>query len=326
MVNAIYGGFGGIDCVIATVGVTETTQATIAGFSLAAIGMGGAGFVVPLMDPTTGAPVSLSSLWSHFVRMQGDGYSRSNVEWRDSSGVAHIRLFSMTSPDLWCQQLQILVAGTWTNLGGLMHMGYGGNNTVDLYTNLTSTGKIALFQNGTEIFEVNGDYSALGTINSVWFGDPGGPSVVQQGIFANFNTIGHTVRQRAPLAAGAKQDWVGTYANVSKFPYNDSTYISSGVTGNIDTFTGTVLSATPAGQVIKGTFIGARCRIDTSGPQNVTAVMEIGTTQYAPAYSIKPMTLGYSGGINIFMNNPATGAAWANITEANCNFGVKSQA
>ena len=325
MADEIYFVAGGLDCVVPVGNVVESTNYTVSGFSLTTIKtMPGAsiGFNCPFIDQATGAPVTVTDFWTRFTVQNSDYAVGPVVQWLDSAGDAWVRLYQNSNFNF---SLQQNVAGTWTAVGSPL-LGTT-NATFDVYIQIGSVGQIQFFINSISSGGFTGDTSAFGSIASLAAGFCDNTNqYFQQMIVANFNTIGHTVRTRAVTAAGANQEWTGPYGNVATYPLDPSQFITSAVAAELNTYTGTTLSATPAGQIIRGVALGTYVRRDTTGPQNIKGVLDISSTEYDAAYNMANVGLGFSGNLAIWANNPATSAPWANITEANCDFGVKSVA
>lgn len=332
MVDKTYFIAGGLDCVVPLTTssyVFESTTHAISGFSFVTINAtnGSPGFSCPFIDQDTGAAADLTAFWTHFVYAAEGGNDGNIMQMLDSSHVPQVQLQVIDeggSADVIV--LQYKLSGSWTTVS-TFNLPLGVNAAIDIYVNAVTLGSLDCFVNGSSVASFSGDLSGLGTIASLTFAASSQVDLFfQQILVANYNTIGHTVRARQVTAAGDSQQWTGAYGNVATYPMNTGLFIASATAGDLNTYTGTTLSATPTGQIIRAVGFGTYIRNDTVGPQNAKGVLEISSTPYTAPYNMRSISLGFNGNIAIWANNPATSAPWASITEANCDFGIESVA
>lgn len=335
MADKIYCCATGLDSVIASGNITETTNNIVTGFSFISLQVpndNSSTFRVPIIDPDTGASAAPTEFWLHFVAAVDSG-NNGTLEpvFRlvDASNTNSLQI-TCSGQGTVVYNLQKWVSGAWVTVtGDAPSPGYSTNAAIDLYVKLdASVGHLELFINGTSYIVFSGDTSALVAPTQLVAPPlPGnGNHHLQQAFIANFNTIGHTARVRKVTANGTDQDWAGDFSNIDNFPLDPNSFITSQTAGDVSDFVATTLSATPAGQKIRGVILNASSRHDTTGPQNVNALVRISGTDYNAPYNMAHIGLGLSGASAIYMKNPATSAAWASITEANCGLGVESVA
>lgn len=283
-----------------------------------------------LLDPTTSAPAAQSTCWTRFIYSPGArGFQTGvpGIQWFNSFGQVVLQFTGNGADGNSGFDLQRWNGSAFVTVATFLGIGTA-INTFDVFIDIGVSGKIEFYLNGALGGSYPLDTSAMGNIakfrQGAYAGDRNATS--QACIIASFNTISHTVRLTRPNGAGALQNWAGAYTGVNGNDINDSAPISTSTTGNVETFTHPALSATPAGNVIKGVTIGIRGRVNNAGvsPANIAAAIRIGGTTYAsPAI---PINAGFGGNIAIFEKDPSTGGAWASITNVNSEFGVKALA
>lgn len=281
-----------------------------------------------LLDPVTGAPAALTRAWTHVYLAPDAGVYDGNrfpLTWKSAAGVDVVQadgigrglVFRYRGPD-----------GAWRELGSFQGLGSGALDALIVVHE--TAGRLALFWNNGLLIDLKDiNTSGIGNIGRVRFrgasGYDGQP--ISNVIVASYSTIGHYVRTRRPTAAGAETGWSGDVAAVAKGPVDDTTTIGATAVGQVATFAGTVLSPTPAGNIVKAVTVAARVRNDDSGegPQNVRPVLRIGGVNRPAAYPLR-IGLGFSGALAVFNVDPATGAPWAGLDDANGEFGLQAVA
>ncbi len=227
-------------------------------------------------------------------------------------------------------QCQMSVDGnTWTNLGGVMPLPVNASWTLDLMLTIGTSGALRVFGNGVEVLSVaNVDTSAMLNV-ARWEGmsnrNDANALRWSQVIIADYPTIGHVVRRRTPTGNGTSVGWNGDYTGVDEFQTSDGDGVTTNVAGQKETFTAAALSATESGKVIKAVAVAARVRTDeASVPKTVKAVIRVGSTDYESAPMVGTNNYTYGGSLAIWEKDPSTNADWANITNVNGEFGIKS--
>lgn len=279
-----------------------------------------------MINPATGAPLSATSVWTHFTFNPDSGVfdnGRQVFYWYNSSNVAVITAVGDNNHGLtisyWNGSTYVLW-GDFPSLNG---------GTFDFYFKIDgSAGELNIFFNQTLVNRLAAiDTSGMGNIAYFRMGSASGYSSqpVGQVIIASYTTIGHTVRYRRPSGNGAEQQWTGDYTQIDGGNIDDSQSVNTNTTGNVSNFTAPDFTATAVGNVIKAVVLGNRVRsVSGGGPQNVQPLVTIGGTDY-PAYDV-PIGPGFNGSIAIYENDPTTTAPWASVTPVNNPFGVKAAA
>jgi hypothetical protein len=127
-----------------------------------------------------------------------------------------------------------------------------------------------------------------------------------------------------PDGAGASSGWTplsGTnFSNVDdSVPDNDTTYVSTGAAGTIDTYSMQNLAATTGSVKAVQTVIDARK--DDSGTRTIAPVFHIGASDYVG--SNQNIMTTYAMFLQVYQVSPATAIAWT-VAEVNAlNAGQK---
>ncbi|WP_066803382.1 hypothetical protein [Sphingomonas asaccharolytica] len=272
-------------------------------------------------DPADGIRKGVSRLWSHAHSVSG-AFAAAPVlySWFNQSGVEVVRFASVAGG----YQLQYFNAGSWVGVGEPMG---GGSGTYDFLIYIHPTaGRLAWFFNQNLAVDVRAlDTSPIGNVARMRLGILQGyvGNTAHSGVLlASYNTIGHTVRRRAPTANGTRMTWSGSYADVDDAATDDSDAISASNVGDVATFTGPVFTPTSAGNVIKAVGVAARIRNDGDViPTNAKVLLSVGgEDQLAPTNM--PITAGFQGSVAMFDKDPGTGLPWSDISRVNGEFGL----
>jgi hypothetical protein len=315
-----------------TIGVTESTSGAISGFSRGSVEIpsNDVDYVeAPLTDSVTGNVTATNDvLWLHYRRYTGDAYGsrRASIVFYDSDGVEKVRRFAEAQ---WSDKIQIWNGTAWVDTVTGLGSPFQEWQVIDMRIKIGVEGLIESFQEGVLVNRWTGDTTSIGNISKVRFYGRGGATRMNQLILADYSTINHTIRRRNPTANGTNTGWVGDFSQVDDAPAStigtDVIYTSQ--SGTKSTFTGAALPATTAGHVIKAVAVAEFSKNDGTGqfPQNVRPVLRVAGTDYEGPVNA-PIGPGWKGGVAFWENNPATGAAWANIGDVNATeFGVVSK-
>lgn len=324
-----------IDCFShAASGVSETTSSAHAGFTRGSIEITGAGWIQGYcIDTDDGTRKGFTgTVWAHArvnninasAGVGGSIFSVLNTAGTHIARLLNASGFSSTSSQ---SKLQYWNGAAYVDVGVNTTISTG--NTLDIQIVFhASAGSVRWFINELLIAEVTGldTITMFGEASSIYLSTPNGGSVYRWGeaIMADFNTLGHTVRTRAPTGNGANTAWTGDYTNVDEIPYSDADLITTTGVGDLETFTAAALSATPANQSVKAVVVGARLRNDGgAAPQHAEAMLRLGGVDYATGFNLPETGLGYVGGVGIWQENPA-GGIWSITDINNTEFGLKS--
>lgn len=315
-----------LDAFVVTGAASEVTSQAVGGFTRGGVQLqNGQGQVTAYcVDPADGTRKGFIDIWSHFVRYAGNNNVNGRYHtWYNSSGVPVVRI---SSPSNFVLQVERWTGSAWVSVGGTFSCQYLTSETFDMYIKVAVAGRIEIFKGGVTQASYAGDTSALSNIAYLVLSPEYDTLISQQIIMATYNTIGHTIRVRTPSGVSAvNAAWTGAYTDVNDFPNNDATFILSGTAAQKETFTGAALGATPSNQAIKAVVVNFRIRRDTTGPQNVSALLRSGSTDYPAPFACVQPGLGYEGRGWIYDNNPATAAPWASIAAVNgTEFGLVS--
>jgi len=273
-----------------------------------------------LVDPATGERTPQASLWLHSVLntipLQG-----ANITFVNTEDVSVFRILG-TGEFGMCQS-QRYTNGAWVNLGSPVYCRDTVTWDIRLVTHPTA-GRVSVNVNGVTLVNLDGiDTASLGSIAKVRFqmGTYGG--TVSQTIIASYNTIGHTVRRRAPTSDVRNTGWTGTYADVDEVMNSDDDTINTSVVGAVMTFDGAPLAPVATGNVIKAVAVSARLRNDGGEvPRNAAAILTLDGTEYRKAHNFR-VGPGFAGSSTVFDTNPATGKNWGDsIAPVNQPFGI----
>lgn len=281
-----------------------------------------------VVDPLDGTRKGVTRLWTHCVN-SSNAYGADTglvlYTWLNSAGMAVLRLISTAGDS---RQLSYWNGSAWLIVGDSVSSRGG---TYDFLVVVHPTaGRLAWFLNGNLAADVRGlDTSGLVDVARLRLGRLQtyiGATSHRECILASYNTIGHTVRRRAPSGPGARQDWSGTYADVDEDTTNDADAITAATVGDKATFTAAAFSPVSTGNVIKSVVVAARIRNDGEVvPTNARAILRINGVDYLAPANV-PITAGFSGTHCAFDTDPTTGKAWASIANVNSEFGLAALA
>lgn len=279
----------------------------------------------PLRDPSTGLRMAASRLWSHInltSALAKFNYNTSFLTWYNANDVPLFRVYGTGDRSNSDLILQYWSGAEWVSVGLPL---YGGPGAYDVLID-QGAGRLAWYRGGVTIADVRG----------LTLPDLGGVAYMQvrstssfgntcsEVILASYNTIGHTVRRRAPASDDTNTGWAGTYADVDDVVNSDTDAINSSIVGAEITFGAAALSATAAGNVIKSVSVAARIRNDGGEvPRNAAAVLRSGGVSRVAPFNLD-VGSGYAGAVTCFDTNPATGLKWASIDDVNGSFGLKA--
>ena len=281
-----------------------------------------------VVDPADGVRKGVTRIWTH-CSCSSNSYGADTglvlYTWLNSAGAEVLRLVSTAGDG---RQLSYWTGTGWQIVGDRVSS-RGGTYDVLAVVHPTA-GRLAWFFNGNLAADVRGlDTSAMLDIARLRLGRLQvyiGATDHAQCILASYNTIGHTVRRRAPTGPGARQDWSGSYTDVDDESYNDTDAITASTVGDKSTFTAAPFSPVSAGNVIKSVVVAARIRNDGEVvPTNARGILRINGTDYLAPANV-PITAGFSGTHCAFDMDPTTGTAWASVANVNGEFGLAALA
>lgn len=309
-------------------GAYESTDYAIAGASRGCIYTENNQYYrIRARDPATGLATSFTKGWVHFVYQPGysTGNNPNTLNFLDSTGQSVIRGVVSNEARSYTLIYQYWNGSTWNALPGLTYQVLGSTvMTVD-YMIDTVAGRIEVYQNGVLMTAADLPQIVGMAIAMVQFGNSYDRYMYQQTLIATGEpTIGCSVRTRYATGQGEDSAWTGTFADVDEYPYNDSDYITAANVGDKESFIANDLPALPVGNEVKGVVIAARFRNNGGTPGNIRPYLFIGGVQY-PANNFPDATVGWTAGVTVFSNNPATGTAWGkDINTVNVQFGVEA--
>jgi hypothetical protein len=191
--------------------------------------------------------------------------------------------------------------------------------------NITVSGVLSFWSNGTHIGTYSGDLSSYGSsVDQVVFGTTGTPSNtynhVSEGIIAT-----HDVRQ-ARLAtvnltgAGSNSAWSGAVTDINGAATLDTTFISTPTANQKATYAAADLPTDSL--VVSALAVNGRMRKGLSGPANVNALVRVGGADYGTAFPAPTTTIKTQTAV--FATNPATAAIWTKAEVNAAEIGVQS--
>jgi hypothetical protein len=273
-----------------------------------------------LVDPATGDRTPQTSLWFHTVcntiPLDGPIISFVNSQNIAVFRILGVNVFGMAQP-------QRFLNGAWVNLGDAVYCRDSVNWDIRLVSHPTA-GRIAVNVNGVILVNRDGiDTSELGSIAKARLQTGTYDTRFDQTVIASYNTIGHTVRRRAPNRDVRNTGWTGSYADVDETNNSDADTINTSTVGAVLTFGAENLSPVASGNVIKAVGVSARIRNDGGDvPRNAVAILTIDGVEYQKPYNIA-VAPGFSGTSTVFDTNPATGLKWgADVAPVNQPFGL----
>ena len=289
------------------------------------VSIGGGGYVdAYVTDPADGLRKGVKRLWSHVTSSSAD-YGPSNglvmYSWLNAAGKEIVRFPNLNGG----RAFQILQPdNSWKTYGEIQNSRSG---TYDFLIVVHPTaGRLAWFFNGNLAVDLrNIDTSAIGDVARFRLQrmqDYVGGTTHQGILLASYNTIGHTVRRRAPNANGSRMTWSGSFADVDDTGNDDTNAISASTVGDLATFKASAFTPTTAGNVIKAVAVAARIRnYGDVIPTNARAILSIGGQDFQAPTNM-PITAGFAGSVALFENDPTTGKPWTDIANVNGEFGL----
>lgn len=289
------------------------------------------GYADALLRDATGARVAVSSLWFHsdisasnydpgngnipFMFRSTTDAAQARFRWEeDSGGTGYV--FEYYDGAAWHGTPPVNPGQT-----------FGGTVDAEIVIDAVN-GKIAWYFNGVFAAQLTGvntsgmlpiSYIRVSAVEGY-----AGSSNYANTIIADYNTIGHTMRRRTATGNGPEQGWSGDYTAIDEDVANDATALTTSTSDVVSNFTGTILSATPTGSIIKSVAVGTRLRASGAAPTGVETVLTIGGTDYFGPAMVN--NSGFVGVPTMFDVDPSTGVAWASIDAVNGDFGVKAVA
>lgn len=280
----------------------------------------------PLLTPVFSAQ---TNLWVHWevrpgtIDVSAGGNTLSGLWFRaySSAGTERIRLHAGSGSSIIASYFN---GTSWsvigTSLGSLYASGtrYQFDVNIDIPNN-----KIDFYINRTLVHSFSG---SLGSdIAQVGFNsfDNGNQAGVSQVIVTDESPLWFKYKLDLPNAnSSTNTAFTGDYTAVDEAILNDADFISSGTANQIETFKAAARNFT--GYNVLAVTVNYRALRDTTGPQNIRAVLTIGGTNYETAD--RALSLGFTNFREYYTTNPATGIAWTPSAAADVNleFGVKS--
>lgn len=314
-------------------GAAEATTGAYAGFTRGGILLSSGGNIRGyLVDSDDGQRKGFTgTVWAH-VNICGitssTGSVSNPVSLFNSAGTEVVALIGQSSTNV---RLGYWNGSGYTLVGSNQVLTAGQSaGDVDIQVVIhASAGAVRWFLGQVLIAEVTGiDTSGFIDIASIRFQTSSSNSSIRycQCIVADYNTLGHTVRTRAPTGNGAHTAWTGAFGDIDEFPSSDSDLITTTAVGDKETFTAAALSATPANQTVKAVAVAARIRNDGgAAPQNAKPMLRIGGVDYVSGFNFDEIGLGYKGLMYIWQEDPSTAGNWGGITNVNASeFGLES--
>lgn len=139
------------------------------------------------------------------------------------------------------------------------------------------------------------------------------------------NTDTRTMRCIAiePTAAGSRNDWTGTEADIDDDVANTSNMITTNTSGDVALFSATPqLGTIPAGNQIDAVALNVHAARGTSGPTTLQPGLKAGTTEDWGAMAT--LSLGFEPFRSIWAQNPDTAAPWTESDIDALEIGVKA--
>lgn len=285
------------------------------------------------INPDTGASTSLTEGWLHFDMYWSIGTNGVNggaVFLVNDAGVQVIRIYADRTSGL---RLDYWDGSAWVAGGDFLGGTEGSLNTFDLHFICGASGELNLYVN--EGFEPSLSISGLNAAvtNAAYVDFADNNVIVAASLYAsqilvsdNF-TLGAKVGSLVPTAAGTNTAWAGTYTDVVKTGFNDTTYIESTTAGEKETYAATDHVLPAFSYLISGVWVNIRGKNGTADPTGITAAVRTGGADFNTGYNYPNLTdVGFGPGISGFSLNPDTGLAWT-ISEVNAaEVGVESVA
>jgi hypothetical protein len=291
------------------------------------------------MQRRLSAPVSTFILGGRFLFSSstnaGIGFTFSDTS---NDVIAQVQVILMASPTAAVSATsngnhmsQSVIVGTALGAAGNVQLGL--NNWYELEAELT----VGTGTSGALVVKINGitvlNYTGINTQGTA------GPTIGYAGVFsyaagncwwddlygldttgaAPYNTfltaVAGAMGPRVYTAPGIADDGVtwtpnsGTnnYSLTSELSFDgDTTYVSTATAGNIDLYNIAALTGNSVVLAAQTTFVA---RQDDTGTREVAGIINSGGTNYAGA--TRAMTANYQKFVDLWANDPATGAAWA---------------
>lgn len=215
----------------------------------------------------------------------------------------------------------------WTQITRTL-VGIVGTNRIDIGIKLAIDGFIKLYVNGGVLLDFSGDTLPTGSsnISQVLFGSGRGSSSYYCAhsaiLIADEDTRSFNLLQKLPTGNGAETAWTGDYTSVDETGINDADFVSSGVVGQLETFTFPALASGFDNNALKAVVLAGRSQ-GSGSPGNIRGVARVGGVNYDIAGE-KDTSVSFGSQQWIFETNPATSQPWLGSEVNASQFGVKS--
>lgn len=142
-------------------------------------------------------------------------------------------------------------------------------------------------------------------------------------IVADESTVGWRMATIVPTGVGATGAWTGLWSDVDEVTIDDTDFLESNTTAQVETMVASNLSATAGAMDPVAVGVVARARKGSSGVQQIQMAVRTNALDFFS--STLPLDPGFDGSIwNIWELNPDTVAAWTTAEIDAIEIGVKS--
>ena len=202
----------------------------------------------------------------------------------------------------------------------------------DFNWKIAVAGFLYVYRNGALVYSYTGDTTGGGRtlVNRLRIrgqgnsATPGQNYTASEVIISDESTIGARLITAPFNAAGGVSDWTGAVTDINALASSDGTYISSDTDAQISTFTKAAIAALGVDETISAVALAFRSNVEPASPvTNLSPVVRISAVNY-PQTSIALSSLVTAKQVFLSLN-PATGLAWASMTEVNdSEFGFRA--
>lgn len=287
-----------------------------------------------MRDQLTGAPVNPTKVWFHHEIYQSANGGASGTIWSifNSSGVEVFRLKAGAANTAAFRAAYRNSAGVLTDIGAGETVAPGTTTRFPIDVMFDCAGEIQIFINGNLQAAASGTFSSTQTDNIAVarFRCPytaAGYVAFSQIVAANEPTVNWKVAGLFPTADGANTAATGTFADVDEATtVSDLDFISFAAAGDKESFVMSDVTV-PSTHEIAAVILGARAKLGVSGPQTLKGLVRSTGVNYTSANDLEGyISGGFSGGFLAYVNNPATGLAWAPADLNACELGLEAAA
>lgn len=276
---------------------------------------------------------SLSELWIHFVKGNGDVVNGSfgtllNI-YNGTTPLFRIQFITSVGVQ---PQLQYWDGATWVTVATGFAMIDNAKHTWDIHIKMDATdGILSLYLDNNLIGEsFTGDTiftsdTNIDNFDMKHYNESGAVFdriAISEFIISTDTTIGGKLYTLNVTANGVNTDFTGDFTDIDEINVDDSDSISSTTNGHKSTFITADMPTLNANEVIAAKITTARIKNDGAAPVNAKLLTRVDGTDYESA-ALSGIGLGFGPFINVELVDPCTLNSWLEAAINDSESGIK---